>query len=158
MASRTSGRNASFFFRVAAVLLIVFALGHTIGFLTFKAPTPEGRAVWAAMNSVRFHPGRATSSYASVYVGFGLVVTAYLAFSALVAWHLSSLARTHRQAIGMFGWAFFAAQLATLGLSWLYFSAPPVVFSAITAACVGAGAWLAQSEVAAGSEKRRAAA
>jgi hypothetical protein len=158
MVSRTSNQSASFFFRVAAVLFVVFALGHTIGFLTFKAPTPEGRAVWAAMNSVPLRPGRTTSSYGSIYVGFGLVVTAYLAFSALVAWHLSSLSRTNRQAIGVFGWAFFAAQLVTLGLSWLYFSAPPIVFAAVIAACAGAGAWLARTRTASGSDERRVAA
>jgi hypothetical protein len=29
-------------FRIASILLLIFATGHTFGFLTFKAPTPDG--------------------------------------------------------------------------------------------------------------------
>jgi hypothetical protein len=129
-------------YRIASVLLVLFALGHTLGFLRFKPPTAEAAAVRDGMMKVRFQAGGAESSYWGFYVGFGLFVTAYLLFSALLAWQLGSLAGTDPGAIAGIGWAFFGVQLATLVLSWIYFSAPPVVFSAVVAACVGWAAWL----------------
>jgi hypothetical protein len=75
-------------YRIASVLLILFAVGHTVGFLTFKAPSPEARAVWDAMNNVHFHVRSGSFSYGGFYIGFGLFVTAYMLFSAFLAWHL----------------------------------------------------------------------
>jgi hypothetical protein len=63
-------------------------------------------------------------------------------FSAFLAWHLGALAGKNPQTIGALGWAFFAVQVASLALSWIYFSAAPVVFSALVATCVGWAAWL----------------
>ena len=129
-------------YRIASVLLILFAAGHTLGFLRFKAPSPEGRAVWDAMNTVHFQVARSSFSYAGFYIGFGLFVTVYLLFAAYLAWHLGALGQKDPHAIGFLGWAFFVVQLATLVLSWIYFSAAPVIFSAVVLLCVGWAAWL----------------
>jgi len=137
--------KATLLYRIAAVLLILFAAGHTIGFLKFKPPTPEAAAVWDAMNHVHFQVGRASFSYGGFYIGFGLFATAYLLFSAFLAWYLGGLAATNRQAIGALGWAFFMLQLASLALSWSYFFLPPVVLSALVAACTGWAAWQVKS-------------
>ena len=71
----------SLWFRIAAVLLFFFALGHTVGFLRFRPATADGRAVLDAMNSVHFRVGSGSFSYGGFYVGFGLFVTSYLLFS-----------------------------------------------------------------------------
>jgi hypothetical protein len=127
-------------YRIAAVLFILFAAGHTFGFLHFKPPTPEASAVFAAMNSVAFPVGSSSFSYGAFYRGFGLYVSAYLLFSAFLSWHLGGLAHNVPQAIGYLGWIFFALQLASLILSWVYFSAIPTIFSAVLAFCL---AWAA---------------
>ncbi len=118
--------KATWLYRIAAVLLVLFALGHTIGFLSFKAPTPEGVAVHIAMNNVHFQ------------------VTAYLLFAAFVAWHLSGLAGKTPQLIGTLGWGLFAVQVASLALSWIYFAGPPIAFSGVLAVCLGWAAWIVQ--------------
>ena len=81
-------------------------------------------------------------TYNRFYVGFGLFVTVFLLFSAFLAWRLGTLARNNPQAIGSLSWVFFALQIASLALSWIYFLAPPVVLSALVALCVGWAAWL----------------
>ena len=129
--------KAIWLYRTAAVLLILFAAGHTFGFLNFKAPTAEGVAVFDAMNHVRFTARGATYSYGDFYRGFGLYISVYLLFSAFLAWHLGSQAQILPQAIGALGWIFFAVQLAGLALSWKYFSAIPTIFSAAVAICTG---------------------
>jgi hypothetical protein len=139
--------NATTLYRMAAVLLILFALGHTVGFLKFKPPTPEALAVRDAMNNVHFEVKGASFSYGDFYTGFGLFVTAYLLFSAFLAWHLGGLAARQPRAIGSLGWAFFAVQITSLALSWIYFSAAPAVFSGAVAACLGWAAVIAYSDV-----------
>jgi hypothetical protein len=129
-------------YRIAALLFLLFAAGHTLGFLKFTPPTAEGVAVRDAMNNVHFQIGRATFSYGGFYVGFGLYVTVYLLFSVYLAWHLGGLASRDPGAIGALGWVFFAVQLASLVLCWIYFSVPPTVLSALVAVCLGWAALL----------------
>jgi hypothetical protein len=133
--------KAAWLYRTASVLFVLFALGHTFGFLNFKPPTAEGLAVRDAMSSVHFQMGGASLSYGNFYVGFGLFVSAYLFFSAYLAWHLARLADRLPQAIGALGWIFFAVQLASLVLCYVYFAAPQAVFSGLVAGCLGGAIW-----------------
>jgi len=137
--------TATWLYRIAAVVLLLFAVGHTLGFLTFKPPTVEGVAVRDAMDNVRFTLGSRSYTYGDFYRGLGLFCTAYMVFLAFLAWHLGSLARNAPQAIGPLAWIFFALQLAGIGLSWKYFIPPPLVFSAVLAILTGWAAWLVQT-------------
>jgi len=136
--------KATWLYRIAAILFLLFATGHTIGFLKFVPSTPEGRAALDAMNNVQLQPG-AAYSYGGFYRGFGLFVTIYFLFAAFVAWHLGELARKFPAAAGSLPWTFFGLQLVGLALCWKYFSPPPVVFSALVALCVGCAALLVPS-------------
>jgi hypothetical protein len=136
--------NATVLYRTASILLVLFAAGHTAGFLRFKPPTPDAVAVRDAMSSVHFPVGGSQFTYRGFYDGFGLFVTVYLLFSAFLAWYLGDLARSNPQAIGALGWVFFTVQLAILALSWVYFFTAPIVFAALVAACLGGAAWLAR--------------
>jgi hypothetical protein len=136
--------KATWLYRITAILLLLFAAGHTIGFLKFVPPTPEGKAVMDAMNNVALQP-RAPFMYGGFYRGFGFFVTVYLLFAAFLAWHLGELARKFPTAAGSLPWAFFFLQLASLALSWRYFPAPPVVLSAFPALCAGWAAFLMRS-------------
>lgn len=137
--------TATLLYRIAAVVLLLFAAGHTFGFLKFKPPTPEGVAVRDAMDSVQFKMGSKSYTYGDFYRGFGLFCTAYLLFAAFLAWHLGGLARSSPQAIGQLGWVFFGLQLAGIILSWKYFVPPPVIFSFVLAILTGWAAWLVSS-------------
>lgn len=136
--------TATVLYRIAAVLLVLFAAGHTVGFLRFTPPTAEGIAVRDAMDAVRFDIKGKSFTYGGFYRGFGLFVTAYVLFSAFIAWHLGGLAAAGPSAIGVLGWAFFLVQLATLALSWIYFGPMIGIFSGLIAVCLGWAAWLAR--------------
>jgi len=120
-------------YRIAAVFLVLFGAGHTFGFLTFRPPTVEGRAVWDAMNHVPLPMGGNTFTYGGFYVAFGLDISLYLFFSAFLAWYLSEQAQRAPQAIGALAWGFVALQAGGLVLSWVYFGAVQVAFGAIVA-------------------------
>ena len=129
--------TATLLYRIAAGLFVLFAAGHTVGFLRFRPASPEGRAVWDSMHTVRVQLGRGSFTYGGFYVGFGLYNTVFLLFSAVLAWHLSNVAATTPQAIGLLGWAFCATQVAGAVLCWRYFAPPPVILSVAIAVCLG---------------------
>ena len=132
--------SATVLYRIAAIVFILFALGHTYGFLSLRAPSAEARAVFDAMNTVHFEVGGHSFSYGGFYRGFGLSCTVSMLLSAFLSWHLGELARSARASIGLLGWVFFAAQVAGGVLSFLYFGLPPMVLSALVAAIVGLAA------------------
>ena len=49
--------KAMVWFRVSAVLLVLFALGHTVGFLSFRGTTAEAQAVRAQQRAHGRDPG-----------------------------------------------------------------------------------------------------
>jgi hypothetical protein len=96
--------RAARWFRAAAVVMLLFAVGHTYGFLVFRPDSAEGRAVWDAMNRVRFSVGNTTFSYGGFYIGFGLFISAFQVFCIWLAWTLGSMARPARwQRVGLRG-------------------------------------------------------
>jgi hypothetical protein len=123
--------STTWLYRIAASLLVLFAVLHTMGFLTFKPPTLEGQAVLESMNSVHFQMGDKSFSYGEFYRAFGLCITVYMLFLAYVAWLLS---RTPMKGLG---WGLFAVQAASLVLAVVYFSTPQISFTAILSACTG---------------------
>ena len=137
--------KATLLYRIAAVVFILFAVGHTVGFLKFTAPNADGAAVFASMNSVRLQVGNGKLTYGDFYRGLGLFCTLYLLFCAYLAWYLAGLAQHNPQAIGSLGWVFFVLQLASIVVSWVYLLPPPIILSAILAICTGWAAWLAKA-------------
>jgi len=133
--------TAKLLYRIAAVVFVLFAVGHTAGFLTFKPESADGVAVYDAMNSVHFDFNGALRSYAEFYVGFGLEVTAFLLFCGFLAWHLGKLAANQPRAIGALAWVFVAVQLAILVMSVRFFFIVPTTMSAIIFVCLLWAAW-----------------
>jgi hypothetical protein len=133
--------TASLLYRIAAVLFILFAAGHTFGFLTFVPDTAEGKAVFQSMTDVQFHVDGRSYTYGGFYRGFGIHVTVYLLFSAFLSWQLGQMSVQYPQAAGPIGWVFCAVQVAGLALSILYFFPIAAVFSGLLAVCVGLAVW-----------------
>jgi len=134
--------SAKVLYRIASVLLVLFALGHAVGFLKFKPPTAEGMAVRDAMERVHFQVRDRDYSYGGWYLGFGLFNSLFLLYAAFVAWRLGSLAALNAPAAEALGWGLCAVMLGSLALCWAYFNMVAVAFSAILAVCLGWAAWL----------------
>jgi len=141
--------KATILFRITAVLFVLFALGHTFGFLSFKPPTQEGQAVFDAMNNVHFEAEGKIFSYGGWYRGFGLTATASMLFEAFLAWYLGSMAKRGSREVAVIGWAFFLWQLPGLVLAWIYFGIAPMILSALVAVLIAIATWIAGSRQAA---------
>lgn len=131
--------SARTLYRIIAVMFVLFAAGHTVGFLTFKAATAEGIAVRDAMGRVNIGDG---FTWGGFYTGFGLSITATTLFYAFLAWSLGDLAAQKPRAVAFIAWSFFAFQLPGLVLAFIYFPGGPIILSSIVAICLGWAAWL----------------
>jgi len=122
----------SLFYRIAAVVNLLFAIGHTIGFLSFRPKAAEGQAAVKAM-AVVFSEDGTRFSYANFYKGFGLNVTLMLLLIAAWSWWLARQAKSSPRATVAPGAALLAYQLGGLVLACLYFPLPAILFSAALA-------------------------
>jgi hypothetical protein len=127
-------------FRIAAALFLLFAVGHTYGFLTLRPSNPEGRAVLNAMNNTPLIVGSSTFTYGGFYLGFGLFITLFQLFTAWLCWQLGSMSRRAPSEAQSIAWAIVAVQVIGFGFSWKYFSIEPAVLSLLTALCLTLGA------------------
>src|ERR1039457_912308 len=76
--------------RISSIILFLFALGHTVGFQTFRPASQQSLKVMEAMRSVPFAFGSATVHWMDLYMGFGLALSVSGFFSAILAWRLST--------------------------------------------------------------------
>lgn len=119
-------------YRIASVLLALFAVVHTIGMFRRRSGTPmEG--VVRIMRKTRFRIMGFDRTMWDFYAGFGLTVTAYLGFAAVVAWLLGDLTEGSPDAARSLRLAFALVQIAVAVLSWGWFFIPPGVVSTVIA-------------------------
>jgi hypothetical protein len=127
--------KASLLYRTASVLLIIFALGHTLG---FRRVDPRWRldSIIAALRSTHFEVQGLNRTYWDFYVGFGLFVTILLLFTAILTWQLGGLPKDHLSDMRLVAWSLAACFVVVTFLSWKYFFIVPVIFSGVVAICL----------------------
>jgi hypothetical protein len=82
--------KASLFYRIAAVLLLLFDIGHTLGFRQ-SDPNWGVDTLLASMRSIHFDVQGFSRTYWDLFVGAGLFVSVLLLFAAVLAWQLGGL-------------------------------------------------------------------
>jgi hypothetical protein len=133
--------KALILFRTSAVLLLLFAAGHTFG---FRQNNPEwgAGAVLGLMRSVRFDAQGFTRTYWDFFNAFGLFFSVFLVFAAALAWLLSGMSAQTFARVRSIAWALAVCFVAITALSWRYAFTTPIVFSTLITACLIAAAWL----------------
>lgn len=126
-------------FVLTSVLLVLFAAGHSYGFLAVKPTSAEGLAVLSSMHSVTFTIGHGVHSYWDFYLGFGLFISVYLLLAAVLAWELPRVREASYETYVVLAYALLAAQAIETLLCWLYFRGPPMVLSTVVMACLAWG-------------------
>ena len=132
--------KASVLYRIASVLLLLFAIGHTVG---FRQTDPKWGvdSLIASMRSIHFDAQGFSRTYWDFYTGFGLFVSVFLLFAAVLAWQLGSLPAETLARMRGTAWALALCFAAVTALSWAYFFIAPIVFSIVITACLIAAAW-----------------
>jgi len=133
--------KASMFYRIAVVLLLLFAAGHTFG---FRQNNPEwgADAVLGLMRSVHFDAQGFTRTYWDFFSAFGLFFSVFLLFAAVLAWLLGGLPPETLSRVRSIAWALAICFVAVTAVSWRYAFTIPIVFSAVITVCLVVAAWL----------------
>jgi hypothetical protein len=134
--------RSSVFYRIASVLLLLFAVGHTAGFRQIDPSWKGVDAVVASMQAVHFDVQGFDRTYYGFFVGTGLLVTVFLLFSALLAWQWGALSKETLAGMALLRWGFAFCYAAVTFLSWKYFFIIPLTFSAVITVCLLAASWL----------------
>ena len=133
--------KAPILYRIASVLLLLFAAGHTFG---FRQNNPEwgAGAVLALMRSVHFDAQGFNRTYWDFFSAFGLFFSAFLLFAAVLAWLLARLPAETLARVRGIAWALAICFVAITVLSWIYAFTIPIVFSTLITVCLLAAVWL----------------
>jgi heme O synthase-like polyprenyltransferase len=129
--------NAALLLRIASVVSLFFAAGHTLGGLK-SSWSPIGETdVLATMRTFRFDVEGVNRSYLEFYRGFGFLLTVYLVLQAVLLWQLAGLAKANPNQAQVFVWTFFVASIAIGVLTWKFLFPIPVYFDAVVTVCLG---------------------
>jgi hypothetical protein len=136
--------KASLFYRIAAVLILLFDAGHTSG---FPWSDPKWAVDLSSMRSTHFDILGFSRTYGDFYVGFGLFVTVFLLLAAMLAWQLGGLPANTRALMRGTAWTLALCFAAVTVLSWRYFFIVPIVSSMVITVCLIVAAWLSAQPI-----------
>ena len=138
--------KASIFYRFAAVLLLFFAVGHTLGFRQ-SDPTWGVDTLLGSMRSIHFDVQGFHRSYWDLFVAAGFSVGVLYLFAAILAWQLGGLPAATLALMRGTAWAFALCFAAITVVSCIYLFVIPIAFSILITLCLTAAAWLSAREV-----------
>jgi hypothetical protein len=138
--------RASIFYRIAAVLLLLFAAGHTFGFRQ-SDPTWGVDSLLAGMRSIHFDVQGFNRSYWDLFQAAGFSVGVFYLFAAILAWQLGGLPAASLALMRGTLWAFALCFAAITVVSWRYLFILPIAFSIVITVCLAAAAWLSAKQV-----------
>jgi hypothetical protein len=133
--------KASLVYRVAAVLLLLFAVGHTLGFRQ-SDPAWGADALLGAMRSIHFDVQGFKRTYWDLFLAAGFSVGVFYLFSAILAWQLGGLPPETLARLRGVAWAFALCFAAITVVSWKYLFIVPIVFSLVITVSLISAAWL----------------
>jgi hypothetical protein len=118
-------------YRVASVLLVLFAGAHSFGFRQVN-PAWNADATVAAMKTT-FQVQGQTRSYWDFFSGFGLFTTVLVLFCAILAWELANMPADVLNRLTRVRWALAGCFDALTIVTWVYVAPTPAIFSAVIA-------------------------
>ena len=140
--------KASMFYRIAAVLLLLFAVGHTLGFRQ-SDPKWGVDALLGSMRSIHFDVQGFNRTYWDLFVAAGFSVGVFYLFAAILAWQLGGLPAATLALMRGTAWVFALCFAAITLVSWKYLFIQPIAFSIVITLCLTAAAWLSEKRVSA---------
>src|SRR5213595_701337 len=140
--------KASVFYRIAAVLLLLFAVAHTLSFRQ-SDPTWGIDALLSSMRSIHFDVLGFNRTYWDFFVAAGFSAGVFYLFSAILAWQLGGLPVATLAHIRGIAWAFALSFAAVALVSLKYLFIIPIAFSIAITVCLSAAAWISAKPVAA---------
>jgi hypothetical protein len=122
--------------RVLAILLVIFAVGHTLGTAAPKVTRgPQEAAVFAAMQEFRFPIMGFERTYWDFFRGFALIISVLFVLMAAIAWQVGTLSKQSRRLALPMAITLLIGCVGLFILSWIFFFGAPIVNSALCVVC-----------------------
>jgi hypothetical protein len=138
--------RASVFYRIASVLLWLFAAGHTLGFRQ-SDPAWGVDALLGSMRSIHFDVQGFRRTYWDLFEAAGFSVGVLYLFAAALAWQLGRLPAETLALMRVTAWAFALCFAAIAVVSCRYLFILPIAFSIAITLCLTLAAWLSARQV-----------
>ena len=138
--------KAQILYRIAAILLLLFAVGHTLGFRQ-SDPRWGVDALLGSMRSIHFDVQGFNRTYWDLFMAAGFSIDVFYIFAAILAWQLGGLPTATLALMRGTAWAFALCFAAITVVSWRYLFLIPITFSILITLCLTAAAWLSARQV-----------
>jgi hypothetical protein len=122
--------SATLLLRIAFVISLLFAAGHTRGGLKKWSPMGEND-VLEAMATVRFETMGTSRSYLDFFMGFGWSISVFMLLQTVLLWQIGSLARTDALQVRPLIVVIALANLASGMVAWRFIFPIPALFSGV---------------------------
>jgi hypothetical protein len=133
--------KAPILYRISSVLLLLFAVGHLLGFRQ-SDPAWGVDALLGSMRSLHFDVQGFSRTYWDLFVAAGFSVGVFYLFAAVLTWQLGGLPPQTLALLRVTVWALALCFAAITLVSWRYLFILPIVFSIVITLCLAAAAWL----------------
>jgi hypothetical protein len=135
--------RASILYRISSVLILLFAIGHTLGFRKADPSWGVDQAL-SVLKRTTFHIQGFDRTYYGFYLGSGYFVTVFLLFTVVVTWELGRLPAATLAQLPWLRWGLALVYAGSLLISLRYFFMAPLIFSALIFLCLAAAAAVAR--------------
>jgi hypothetical protein len=122
--------TASRWLRIAAVIMVLFAAGHTMGGRQAWSPIGE-TAVLEQMRTFQFDAMGTSRTYLDFYLGFGFLISVLQFMQAVLLWQVGGLAREDARRMRPLIGTFLVAAIACTLVAWRYIFLVPTIFSIV---------------------------
>jgi len=140
--------KASVLYRIAAVLLLLFAVLHTLGFRQVNPEWQGTGPLITSMQSIHFDAMGFERTYWDFFSAFGFYFSIFLVFAAALAWRLGGLPAETFARLRQIAWALAISFGVVTALTWRYGFTIPLVFSSLITVCLIAAVGLSPKPVA----------
>ena len=137
--------KASVLYRIAAVLLLLFAVGHTLGFRQ-SDPGWGVDSLLVSMRSIHFDVQGFSRTYWDLFEAAGFSVGVLYVFAAILAWQLAGLPAATLARMRGTTWSFAVCFAVLTIVSWRFLFIIPIAFSFAITVCLTAAAWLSAKQ------------
>jgi len=118
--------------RIASMIALLFAAGHTLGGMQSWSPLGE-TDVLQAMRTFRFETEGVSRTYLDFYRGFGFILSVFLLMQSVLLWQLAGSDRATARRMVL---TLLCAAIVTTILSWRFIFPLPAYFGVALSVCL----------------------
>lgn len=125
--------NPRLLLRIASLLTLAFCAAHMAGMPWTPVTGPGERAVMQAMQSDHFAVMGFDRTFRDFYVGFGVIIGAYLLLQGIVLWQLAAVSATQPAGVRPIIATFCLSFAANAIIDWKFFFPAALIMAAAVA-------------------------